>query len=188
MPNKVISTAYHEAGHAVMAFELHQRFPYVTIDPDDNSFGHPRFPLSRWRNFQPDWDTSSRVIHRLDADIMCSLAGCAAEAKYVGRHDWVEPHDDWMQAHALAHHLCRSDEETRAYLKWLWIRTRNAIDVGFVWLAVQNLAKELVTRKTIGYRNARKIIYRSVDEDMRLSKQSGKRKTRTWRRKWPLHI
>lgn len=35
-------TAYHEAGHAVMAYELRCRITHVTIIPEEANLGHSK--------------------------------------------------------------------------------------------------------------------------------------------------
>lgn len=37
---QLLSTAYHEAGHAVLAWHLGLKFLEVTIDPREGSLGH----------------------------------------------------------------------------------------------------------------------------------------------------
>src|SRR5437016_2249213 len=92
-------TAYHEAGHAVAASWLRVPFRYVTIVPDeqDGSLGHIRFTALS-KDFGPDIESGSKVRRVLEPRIMVGLAGCAAEAKLVGRYNWVGAHRDWRYA------------------------------------------------------------------------------------------
>ncbi len=81
-----VSTAYHEAGHAVAAYLLKRSFNYVTIVPDEEkgSLGHVRF-RGFGENFDPAFDYSPQMRLRLEREIICSLAGDAAESIHLGR-------------------------------------------------------------------------------------------------------
>ena len=92
--NHRFRTAYHEAGHAVVAMLKGRRFRHATIVPDDGdgSLGHVHFRLSR--AFSPDnWSAGNWVLDdgrkakRLDDEVCILVAGMAAEAIYTGRRN-----------------------------------------------------------------------------------------------------
>jgi ATP-dependent Zn protease len=78
------ATAYHEAGHAVVALRLGLKFRHVTIKPDSDSLGHlkcDRHP--KW--FNPNIDKSDRTRMLTERHIIVDFVGQIAEAKLLGR-------------------------------------------------------------------------------------------------------
>jgi hypothetical protein len=154
---KLESTAYHEAGHAVMAYHVRRRFKYVTIEQEEDSLGH--ILLSRWpKGIEPGIDSGARVENYLKNSILIDLAGHAAERLFKGRNNWVGSRQDVQTAVEFADYVCGSNEESQAYVKWLFIKARNIIRLEPYWDSIKALAKELLIKKKIGYMAARKII------------------------------
>jgi ATP-dependent Zn protease len=75
-PSQVTLTAYHEAGHAVVAL-LHDRpVQRVSILPNQERLGECKFGKGV---FRPSEDAVER-------EILIALAGLAAEARHAGRY------------------------------------------------------------------------------------------------------
>jgi hypothetical protein len=75
------ATAYHEAGHAVVAFLRGIRTGEVSIVPNygEGTGGHVLdLPKPGW--FNPEWDASARVVERLEGEIVCSHGSGAPAA------------------------------------------------------------------------------------------------------------
>jgi hypothetical protein len=88
-----------------------------------------------------------------------SLAGQIAEALHARRRPARYSHAaDDDNAVDYATEVCGSAEECSAWINWLFIRTRNHLQLGHIWLAVEFLAEELMKRKTIRSADARDII------------------------------
>src|SRR3954451_4786005 len=73
-PTPDLATAYHEAGHAVMALALGRPVAAVTILPDRLRLGACEFGKAVFRPSE-DW---------LEREALISLAGLAAEALHTG--------------------------------------------------------------------------------------------------------
>lgn len=88
-----------------------------------------------------------------------SLAGQIAEAIHGGRrpasYHLAGDNDDIVDN---APTVCGSEQECSAWIKRLFIRTRNQLELPDVWRAVEALANELMERETIRGVEARKII------------------------------
>ena len=54
--------------------------------------------------------------------------------------------------------VCGSEEQCSAWLKWLFVATRDHLSLQHVWPAVEALAAELMRRETISGPEARRII------------------------------
>ena len=78
-PSQELCTAYHEAGHAVMALVFDRPVQKVSILPDQRRLGHCELRKGVSRASQD----------RLEADILILLAGVVAEAIHSGSHNWT---------------------------------------------------------------------------------------------------
>src|ERR1700693_5800817 len=76
-PNDM-ATAYHEAGHAVVALALGRPVARVSILPDREHLGLCAFGKGVFRPSE-DW---------LEREILIALGGIAAEARHTGNHSW----------------------------------------------------------------------------------------------------
>lgn len=141
-------TAYHEAGHALMATLLGGRVKQVTIEPDDDD--GPR----RTGDTQVIW-RRSRLSDKEFAPlaIQVSLAGPVAEMIYSGdpyhpgmvaawAADW---HDAWEQA-ALLHPL---ERQRLDYLEQVSIQLYHRLNGDDHWPALAALADHLLAHETL---------------------------------------
>jgi len=151
--------AFHEAGHAVMAFQLKCRFHHVTINPDENegSLGHVlngKHARVEYNRVEP----SSYNRLQVEKYILVSFAGNAAERLLTGRKILVGSGSDFDQASNYMSLLIQEEDESRAYLKWLRERAVNILSSSWNWFAVETLANELLKRKYIGDKEVHQII------------------------------
>lgn len=143
------ATAYHEAGHAVMAFHLGVASTRkgISIVRDDTSAG--RFHHQKLlRGNSPELDDSPAARIRMEKTILISLAGPVAQ-KFFNPRSVRHYHgeNDHQQAVDIAVHLNGGGEEATAYLKWLGLRTKRIVKLR--WPLVEALAKEALARKTM---------------------------------------
>lgn len=139
-----LCTAYHEAGHAVMALVFDRPVQKVSILPDQRRLGHCELRKGVSRASQD----------RLEADILILLAGVVAEAMHSGAYNWTGAAMDLQSVRRLA--VMRSgqgqaDKLTRRLLAKTehllqQTRHRNTVDL---------IAAELIEKKTISGRTAR---------------------------------
>jgi len=157
-------TAYHEAGHAVMAYWLRKRIRHVTVIPnsDDNTLGH--FKQGKAPNFlrDADCDRSPKIRMELEKLAMVDLAGQAAEYLLTGRKHKAGSEEDNHHALNCLSYLTGSTEELEAYWNWLAIRAKATLKIPALWQAIQTLAVELLNKKYIGGRRAHQIIQEAI--------------------------
>jgi hypothetical protein len=85
-----------------------------------------------------------RARERIEREVVCLLAGFAAERKFTGRRNHVAANADTRAATDLAAYACGTVDEVSAFLAWLSIRTRDLVEVH--WLAVVAVAEALIER------------------------------------------
>jgi ATP-dependent Zn protease len=146
--------AFHEAGHAVVAFHLKRKFRRVTIAPAGRSLGHTRFfPLD---NFHPDYQNSARTRRLMDSEIMIDLAGLEAEYLKMGRRSLKGGQSDIDQAADLAWHAQGGGRAVSRYFRQLQVASRNLLREH--WSEVESLATALLEQITLTEDEARKVI------------------------------
>ena len=159
---KIESTAYHEAGHAVVGWDLHTQLTGVTIVASGDALGicqfHKRgnFHLDR-SNYMvedSDWRTFRRVVNVATR----FLAGMEAEREFTGRYNYRGASSDYEWASEICHYFSRDDygPEADAMIKWLRLRAKNIVQVR--WAGVEALARQLLEAKTLKGREAEEVI------------------------------
>jgi Peptidase family M41 len=162
--------AYHEAGHAVAAYVLRLPMREVSIIEEADSLGHMEHAPTPW--FQPDvwYGDDRRTEHRIEARIICALAGPAAEARWGGRRNRVGAGQDERNALDLADYVAGdpTGEGARLYVAWLRHRAEGLVRRELYWAAVEALAAELLARRRVGARRARAIIKQAITAQLGL--------------------
>lgn len=160
IPTKL--TAYHEAGHAVMAYILRIRLSEVTIILGEDYLG--RFSHGTGRNIHPEWESDHKTRVELERRAMQILAGNVAEHLLTGKRHRAGSYDDYHKVVNLLSYLA-GPEEIVKYVEWLWYRTKGMLGVDHWWLAIQRLAEELLKHHHLKSKRIREIIRLAVDED-----------------------
>lgn len=156
-------TAYHEAGHAVIARVLTLAAGGVTIkaDYDEGSAGYsitadPYACLFEWEKRGKVRDHPDVVWH---ARIMAFMAGAEVEAELLGAKP-IGDGNDRQQITLMAAELSRADWnklEPR-------LRTMTRMLVRRHGVLIERLAKALLARTTLSAKQVDKLVGRSVDD------------------------
>ena len=135
------STAYHEAGHAVIAIALGRSVQRVSILPKLQTLGRCEFQKGKPRPTE-DW---------LEREILISLAGLAAEARHTGQYSWAGATQDLQSVQRLA--VMRAGERHYERLqKRLLAKVEHMLERPELWRAVELIASELLKSETISGR------------------------------------
>jgi hypothetical protein len=141
------ATAYHEAGHAVVAWYLGVKVHNVTIVPKGDTAGrmqHARRILGKY----PEIDDSLPAKVRMGKNLMIWLAGLAAQLRFKPRSVRSYHHaGDYIEAVVIAEHLHGDQESADAFLRYMEIKTRNVVRTP--WPQVELVASALLARDTI---------------------------------------
>ncbi len=152
------STAYHEAGHAVMVRYEGFSLRRVTIIPAAEYAGRVKLqnPL---RGIHLNYDGSDRARLKAERAIRICLAGPLAQRRF-NLKGWRAYHGrkDFETAFDIIQHLVGSDEEAVAYLKLLDIQSKKILELDHVWGAVEVLASALIEHRKLSGKDATAVI------------------------------
>jgi hypothetical protein len=142
-----METAYHEAGHVVLAIVLGARVSHATIEPDRDDgperYGDIRvlWPTGKW--------TAQVFQKKL---VLTALAGPVAEMIYTGEPlhpgfvaEWA---DDWQQAFESAALLVPNERQRLAWLEAQIRQLHSDLNARY-WPAIAALADELSAHETL---------------------------------------
>lgn len=138
-------TAYHEAGHAVMALLMGRSIQKVSIIPSQNRLGACTLQKGR----------AKQVQDKLEAEILILLAGMAAEGRKSGRYNVQGARQDLQAVERLA--LARSGNSGQAtkLIHKLLDKAQHLLADKATWTAVKVIAAELIEHESISGRAAR---------------------------------
>ena len=142
--SSLIATAYHEAGHAVIALALGRAVQRVSILPGHAWLGRCEFQKGRVRPSE-DW---------LEREILISLAGAAAEARHTGAYAWDGATADLRTVRRLAVQRA-SERQAERLERRLLAKVEHLLDQAGHWRAVELIAVELLRCETISGRAVR---------------------------------
>lgn len=140
-------TAYHEAGHTVVAWRLGASPRTVTIIVRGNVQGE-MIQESPVILADLDYDGSDHARNRIERAIMICLAGPIAQRHFAPR-SWRHWHGgpDYVTALDLALRINGSPKAAKAHIKWLEIRTQDLLES--LWGYVDDIADDLLMRGTL---------------------------------------
>ena len=147
-------TAFHEAGHAVMAELCGRQVTEVEIvgDPEHTGSVHSLA-------FPPDpgeGDTSDADIEDIERRLKIILAGTVAEAMVTGREEWDETSEDLDAAVRLAMRLVDDCEGVLPLLADTKADVEHNLRAR--WPAVEAVAEALIARKSLTGTEVRKLL------------------------------
>lgn len=148
--------AYHEAGHAVAAYLMNLRFKTVSIISKETGFERCHF--TKWpKNYYQERNRSPKSRNLIEKEVTTVVAGHLSERMLAGETEPIGEHHDVTMAQKLLDSLCGSTEETDAYLRWQWVRTKNMLRLPLNWMMVEALATALIERRELSEESARSI-------------------------------
>jgi ATP-dependent Zn protease len=147
-------TAYHEAGHAVMAQLCGQQITEVEIVGDEELTGSVRsLRFSEEEASEHDPAIPTAPIERR---LLCTAAGVVAEALARGTDGWDEGSEDLDAAVRLAMQVVGDCERVLPFLELVQEHTRELLRSN--WTAVELLAETLLRRHRLSGEEVRRLL------------------------------
>lgn len=143
-------TAYHEAGHAVIALTLGRPVAHVSILPDQKFLGLCQFHKPVFRPSE-DW---------LEREILIALGGIAAEARRTGNYEWDGAAHDFRYVRQLVVQRAGGERQADRLERRMLAKAEHLLADEGHWRAVELIAKELMQRGSISGRTARHLYER----------------------------
>lgn len=147
---RLIATAYHEAGHAVMAESLGRLVKKVTIVPGKSQFGVARLgvcEIGKGRTKAPK--------DALEEEALILLAGMVAEARFTGQYCQQGASQDLRYVHQLLLNRAASESQLERLQRRLLDKTEHILHENVHVKAVEAIAAELLEKTTISGRAVR---------------------------------
>jgi ATP-dependent Zn protease len=148
------ATAFHEAGHAVVALVLQRPVTRVSVLPDRHALGECFFGKPVFRPSE-DW---------LEREVLIALAGLAAEAMRTGEYGWPEASRDLRYARSLTLRRAGNERQAERLEKRLLSKAEHLLSKPGHWQAVERLAAELLEHGVVSGRTARHLFERCLRE------------------------
>ena len=154
---ELIATAYHEAGHAVMAMILGRNIQKVTIKSGQIQTGGVRLGVCE---LGPGRSRSSQDL--MEDEVMILLAGMVAESKFTGQYCERGAAQDLRYVAAILRDRGGSESQQQRLQRRILDKTEHILSDPAHAQAIAYVAKELIERTTISGRSVRHIVSQSV--------------------------
>ena len=138
-------TAYHEAGHAVIALLMGRSVQKVSIIPSQNKLGAVTMQKGR----------SKQVQDKLEAEMLILLAGMAAEGRKSGKYNLQGASQDLRMVEKLALSRAGNPKQATKLIHKTLDKTQHLLSNKATWAAVKSIANELLEHESISGRAAR---------------------------------
>ena len=148
-------TAYHEAGHAVLALALGRPVQFVSILPTREFLGLCTFGKAVFRPSE-DW---------LEREALIALGGIAAEALHTGEYAWDGAARDHRYVRELALQRAGNERHAERLERRLLSKAEHLLSRPENWRAVERIAAELLRVREISGRAARHLFEQCLKEE-----------------------
>ena len=147
------ATAYHEAGHAIVALSLGRTIEKCTIERNSIRLGAVQLGKGG-RPRQQDY---------FEVEAMILLGGLVSEARYTGRYNWDGAQQDLRSLRRLTRARVESEQQIQRLEKRLLDKTSHHLDQPGHWESVECVVEQLIKQQAISGRSAKHLF----DETMK---------------------
>ncbi|MGZ0174016.1 MAG: M50 family metallopeptidase [Planctomycetales bacterium] len=153
------ATAWHEAGHAVMAISLGRSIEKVTISPARLQTGGSRLGICKIQKGR-----SKASNDRLEEDVLILLAGMVAESRFTGRYCADGAAQDLSHVERLLLTRANNERQLERLTRRMLDKTEHVLTNERHAKAIQLIAEELVRKVTISGRAVRHFFEQAMRE------------------------
>jgi ATP-dependent Zn protease len=145
-----MATAFHEAGHAVMALTLGRIVHKVSIVPGRSQFGGTRLGVCQMQNGR-----SAASKNLLEDEVLILFAGMVAEAHFTGDYCELGASQDLRQVERLLCDRSSSQSQYERRRRRMLDKTAHLLGDQSHSAAIETIARELMEKTTISGRAVR---------------------------------
>ncbi len=156
---QLTATAYHEAGHAVMALSLGRPIQKVTILPGRSQWGDARLGFCEIKKGR-----TKASKNLLEDEVLILLAGIVAEAGVTGRYCAEGATEDLRAVDRLLKGRESSVSQIQRVHRRLLGKTEHLLGDDGNWRAVQLIADELIQKRTLSGRAVRHFFQQAIKD------------------------
>ena len=147
---RLTATAYHEAGHAVMALAVGRLVQKVTVVPGKSEFGASRLGVCE---LQKGRTKASK--NEYEDNVLILLAGMVSEARFTGRYCEAGAAQDLRAVERILCDRAGNQKQHDRLHRRLLDKTEHMLSDEAYAEAVQRIALELIEKRTISGRAVR---------------------------------
>lgn len=163
--------AYHEGGHAVVAYDQGVRIHGVSIVPDEGRMGHIAIDTLLLNRLAPTFDHNKGARNRftMERHVMVLQGGHAAvnrlrpDKKDQAQVKKGEGSDSTI-AMSLIRAFASSEVEAGKYYQWLEARTEGILASPVRWYQLETLVRTLLKEGKMGARRVRGVLKEAEKE------------------------
>ncbi len=156
---QLTATAYHEAGHAVMALFLGRPIQKVTVLAGRSQLGDVRLGVCE---IQKGRFKASKNV--LEDEVLILFAGMVAEARFTGQYCQQGATQDLRAIRRLLDHRAGSESQFERLARRLRDKTEHLLGHEGQAKAVELIAGELVEKRTISGRAVRHLFEHAMKQ------------------------
>lgn len=156
---RLLATAYHEAGHAVMAISLGRLVKKVTIEPAKLQRGTFRLgacELQKGRTkAAKDW---------IEDEVLILFAGMVAEARFTGKYCPLGARQDLVAINRLLQDRAHTEKQMERLHRRLLDKTEHILWDEKHAEAIEVITQELIEKTTISGRSVRHLFNQTMQK------------------------
>ncbi len=157
-PNSRLATAYHEAGHALMALLLGRPVEKVTISPAKINAGGTRLGSCKIQKGR-----TKPTRDAVEDEVLILLAGMVAESFVTGRYNQAGASQDlFMVQTLLTTNKAKDERRFQKLAKRMIDKTEHHLSADAAREALRMIAEQLIEKETISGR-AVKHLYETAE-------------------------
>lgn len=140
-----IATAYHEAGHAVVALALGRAVEKLSIVRNSLRLGAVNFSSRRTGRRQDYFENEAMIL----------LAGIISEGRVTGKLNWSGANQDMLQLERMISSRVHQAKAAERLQRRLFDKTEHLLSQSEIWTAVEKIAQSLLQHRSLSGRAAR---------------------------------
>jgi ATP-dependent Zn protease len=154
-PDRDIATAYHEAGHAVVALSLGRSIVKLSIVRNSLRLGAVNLGSGRTGRRQDYFETEALIL----------LAGIVSEARITGELNWSGARQDLSVLRRHISTRVSSEKAADRLERRLFDKAEHYVTQPSIWNAIEKIATMLIRHRSISGRSARHIYDEATKND-----------------------